>query len=1197
MHRSAVRAIFIVLLWAVSASAQLRVEFVDTIPLNGLKYPLLTARVKATLNGLPFVLTTSNVLIQEDVVVSVPSAVSDNSSGIQTVSWYTRNRNVKGGSATIVIFSATQTASASADTSLGLGIDSRTPQLRFTDSRNRRIKELAFGNTPAGTTATRTVFCVPTSGRFDAERNEERVFVDSIRTTTPYFKPIWRGGLGAWSLPGKMSSPLDYPVAVEFTPPDGKYYQDILTVYYEGGAVEQLALIGNSFVLPTRTVLNITSPNGSEMLAPCQTVNVQWTGASVGSTTIVEASFDGGVKWQEIGRSKDSSLQWTVPDTPTNDAVLRVRAELDNQTNEQLSGTNTAACDKLTFSPNSSTLLSCYRNGQCQEWNMQSFASAASYTLRTSGNLGTGMQSFGCGYTSDTTFFVAYRNTTAGAVSDTLVFFRVGIGLPLRVVALGSDVRYKGAFLDSSRSTIILVPRSGTVVKLLSAANGAEQKVLPMPAPVRAFSIAKDRAAIALLDGQIVLYSTQTWTQLQSVRCPTVPVIEQVMLLPDNQRLVIGCQVNEPSTNEASFSDAYVVDIASQQIIRAMRKAATAPVAVSANSTSRYVLFGYVAQPQGPLWDISPNQVYGSVLGHGGSLTDVAFSPSGTLLASSAVASDNLRVRSFVYPEIDYTDASFSIQRPVLSVIPLAVNSMYAFTSADTVITLNVCNTGKVQAVVTAAQFAQSFNFRLLNTVLPDTIMPGECMSLRVRTYPVDTGKLRDDIRLQLCALAVSLPVEVYSIPRNLGGIDTVNMGDRCPNAPLDTIVTVITNNDPVPVVIDESFLSDQTDSWYTVLSAERGDTLLPGESYRVRIRYTPTKIGVQDKVLLVFYGNQRRYVARIVLHGRGIGSEVQVRPRVVGFIPEVRERLVTLTNSNANEVSITDLNVTPAGAFSIDAISLPRVIPPGDSLVVKVYWTDTSVSQGSLQTSIAPCSAPVTVPLQRYSGTASLRFGAVNADPRGRARIPVLLKVAENFAFAEERTLEAEFSVNPRMFLADSVQSVIGRASIIRQEIVDDERRITLRVEANFPYADTVAAVVHGVAGLAETDVSPLKWMASSSFFGSSVRVTTTNGEMRLTNLCGSRRIVQSGGVSITAIDPQPAESDAQIRYTVEEDGPVTCRVFTNAGELLYTEQLQAVTGENLAHLSCSALSAGTYTVQLHSARGASSTLLMVMR
>ena len=1196
-YRVSVLPLIILLVSAVQAMAQLRIQYVDAIPMDGTKYPLYSARVRATLNGAPFVLTTKNVLVQEDIVVSVPSAVSDMSNGIQTVSWYSRNRNVQGGKATMVVFTDTKSASATADTSLGLGIDSRTPQLRFTDTRNRRISEVAFGTVPVGTTSTRTVFCTPTSGRFDAQRNEERVIVDSISTTTPFFKPIWRGNLGAWSFPGKMSSPLDYPVSIEFTPKEDRYYQDVMTVYYEGGAVERVALTGNVFALPVRTVLNITKPNGKELLAPCQEISVEWKGATLGSTTIVEASFDGGGTWAEIGRTKDTLLRWTVPDIPTNDAMLRVRAEQENQTNELLDGTNTAACDRVAFNPASTTLLGCYRNGQVQEWDMQSFTSTASYSLRPSGTLSPTLRAFGCAYVSATNFFVAFRSTAAWATGDSLAFFRAGSPVPERVVALDTNVRYKGAYLDSTRSTIILVPVSGTVLTMVSAVDGSPVRSMNMPAPIRAFSIGKDRAAVALLDGQIVVYSTTTWSRERTVRCPTVPVIEQVLLLPDNERLVLGCQVNEASVNEASYSDGYIVDISSEQIIRTIRKSSTLPVCVSANSTSRYVLLGYVAQPQAPLWDISPNQVYGSVLSHGGSLADIAFSPNGTLIASSAASADNLRVRAFVFPEIDYTDAPFVIQRPVLTATQVRVDSTFAYTSRDTVISVNLCNTGLVPAVITGAYVGQSVHFRLMSYSLPDTVMPGECLRLPVRVSPLDTGVLRDEIKVQLCAATATLPVSVYSVPRNLGVSDTIHVGDRCPLVDLDTVITVVTNKDPVPIVIDESFLSDQTDSWFTVVSAPRSDTLLPGESYRVRIRFSPLKVGIQTKVLLVFYGNQRRLYARIPLTGRGIGSAVTVRPSVVGFIPEQRERTVTIVNTNANEITLSNLAVVPSPAFRFDPVSLPRVIAPGDSLGIKVYWDDTTVAEGSLQASIAPCSAPVTIGLRRYTGSATLRLPKISVDPRGRARIPVSVKIAENFTFGDVRTLEAEFTVNPRMFLADSVQAVLGSATIVGQDIDNDLRRITLRLRANFPYADTVVAIVHGTAGLAETEVSPLKWNPQSSFFGSSVRVTTNDGELRLSNLCGTRRVVQNGGVAITAMEPQPADNDVRLSYRVDHEGPVICEIFTGAGERLHHEELRATVGDNSLHLSCAALLTGTYTIVLHSANGASSTLLVVVR
>ncbi|MFM7775013.1 MAG: hypothetical protein ACKO9V_09310, partial [Candidatus Kapaibacterium sp.] len=194
-------------------------------------------------------------------------------------------------------------------------------------------------------------------------------------------------------------------------------------------------------------------------------------------------------------------------------------------------------------------------------------------------------------------------------------------------------------------------------------------------------------------------------------------------------------------------------------------------------------------------------------------------------------------------------------------------------------------------------------------------------------------------------------------------------------------------------------------------------------------------------------------------------------------------------------------------------------------------------------------------------------------------------------------RALEAEFTVNPRMFLADSVQAVLGSAAIVRQEIDNDLRSITLRMQADFPYADTVVAIVHGFAGLAETDVSPLTWNRQSVFFGSSVRVTTGDGELRLSNLCGTRRVVQSGGVRITSVDPQPAENDVTVSFSCDDAGPVACEVHSAAGERVHVQHFMAVQGTNTLRLACASLSAGTYTVLIHSARGASSTLLMVLR
>jgi hypothetical protein len=89
-------------------------------------------------------------------------------------------------------------------------------------------------------------------------------------------------------------------------------------------------------VAPTAT---LTRPNGAEVFAPATQQAVQWTaGDNIGVTGIdLEYSTDNGLNWNPIvaGIANSGSYQWTVPNTPTTQAKVRVTAhDTQNQTSD-----------------------------------------------------------------------------------------------------------------------------------------------------------------------------------------------------------------------------------------------------------------------------------------------------------------------------------------------------------------------------------------------------------------------------------------------------------------------------------------------------------------------------------------------------------------------------------------------------------------------------------------------------------------------------------------------------------------------------------------------------------------------------------------------------------------------------------------------------------------------------------------------
>lgn len=1181
--------------------AQLRLSFVGGTAMDGSSYPKLSIQVRATLNNAPYLLTTANVLIQENVTVSTPRSVSaPQANGAQIIEWDTRNKNNYNTKATIYAFTDTQVVSLNSDSAYALGIDSRVPQIRWRRSDGARIEELDMGTVAAGGDQSVSIECLAVSGRFRPDKNELPIRVDSIRTQTPYFEAKWIGGFNNYNQPPtNIYSPFGYKVEVHFKPPDNNYHYDVLTVYYEGGAVEHLQLKGNVFALPQTTVLNLITPNGGEILAPCSTVPITWKGAAKGFPCVIEYSTDNGQIWKEITRTTDSSYVWTIPDTPSDNVLLRVKQVIEDNSDFELNEGNERPVDKLAYNPDGTTFLAAYRNSTLVEWNPVNLRSVRRYYLRDAADSAENAVVYGAEYLAPDRFFVVYRSTSSASKNDTIAFYTTGTATPVSVVPLPTDAHYTQAYLDSSLTNIVLLPRQGTVITLISAADGSLVRTIPCPSPITALSIGRDKAIVALLDGRIQLYTLPSWTLSQTLQLTGIPLIQKILLMPDNQRIAIGCRVSTASQIDGSVAEQYIVDIASQQIIRSRRKAATSPITVTANPTSRYVLMGFPAQPQGELWDIATNSMAGTVVSHSGAVSDIVFSPDGKTIVSSAGSADNLRLRRFIYPEVDQSDGTMRIVRATMNAVTASIDSIYAYTGKDTTLTLNLCNNGIVPVVVGGSWWitgGAGSSFQVINSLSPDTLQPGGCLHIPLRFAPRDTGLVKDVFNVYMCSTVFSLPLEGYARPRNLSAPDTVDFGDVCTGQSIEKEIVLLRNNDPAILAVNSLTIPNSPNSSFSIVQRLSGDTLSEKGEMRVRLKFLPKQLGENVDELLIYYGNQKKLFTRIVLRGRGAGADIQASAQPIAFIPEEKSRTVVLRNKNNNPVIISSLSVNPANGFSLDAVSVPLTINAGDSLTLTLRWNSVDSTHAELVATIEPCGAPLHIPILLYKASSDVYVETIQADPSGEAIIPVKFNTKENYSYSGVRTFTAEFSVNPRMFLPTTVTSEFGSAKLIRNEIINDKRIVGISVSGNFPTTGTVANV-RGYAGLAETDRSPIEFNKQSLFWSTAVPTTAQDGVLQLINLCGDRRIIQNATLSIASVAPNPIRDEAELNIISDDQRRVNCQVFSQTGERVLSSDMDVQKGSSTQRLSLSSLPGGVYTLVLRSDNLTASTLVLIVR
>jgi hypothetical protein len=406
---------------------------------------------------------------------------------------------------------------------------------------------------------------------------------------------------------------------------------------------------------------------------------------------------------------------------------------------------------------------------------------------------------------------------------------------------------------------------------------------------------------------------------------------------------------------------------------------------------------------------------------------------------------------------------------------------------------------------------------------------------------PRDTGRIYDSVVFSSCTGEYYAPIEGYGKNRNIAFyFDTLDFGEVCLNYKVEKDTLVIRNDDPIPLVINTIKIIDYPTA-FKVETFIVDDTLAPGESFSIKVSFSPTEIGVTSKTIEVFHSWLPKFtIKRAVLKGTGIGTIYSLSHEDLRFIPEIPDRQIKIKNMSDNEIYLQKADIVPTGAFTISN-TFPIYLPPQGEKGLDVHWDGQITPDVKLIIEAGPCVSIKENTIGMYNGNSLLSISRVDADPRGEAVIPINFVNTENKSYKGERPFEVEFTVNPRMFLPQSVTSDYGDAELIRNEIINDRRIIGVRVIGDYDL-NGIVAEVKGIAGLAETDTSKIEFQNTSSFWGKAVNVNFVNGNFKLINLSGARRFLQNTNINFS-ISPNPAsdgidviiESDSIQRINIE--------------------------------------------------------------
>jgi len=1161
------------------AFSQVSVEIRELRP-NGItidtaNYPVLRAWLKVMAKGKSYTCTASELSIIESNFSSKAISVGQpDKQGFQEISWMTRSEGAN--RAEFIVATLDGTGSV-----FGKHDRGNISQMRICDPFGIQIEEFNFGSAVLPGSSDYTTLLVRAIASKKNDRGIElNTQLDSITFSNPDFSYRWIGSyVSTQNPPVGIAPSTGYYFEIIFKPSRTGYYKEYAVLHYEGGQKDYLLLRANGFGMPETRSLTVVEPNANVTLTPCAPFTVKWKGYRIGAPTYVDWSPDNGKTWDTLGFSMDSLFQWKTPGIITDSGRIRIRQELGNFDQKNLTHPALRApVSKIAWNLIGDKLLAGYESGKIAEWKKVDGMLIDTFIVAGVAFPVSRIQWIGIGYVNDSLIYGVHRSPSTNL--ETFVLFKRGSIDPILTKNITEFTSLSS--VHAINNELLLIPKRGKTIRRLSIIDGSELQGFTFTEPITAFNAGSgNKGCIALLDGSIHVIDLSTMKILSTLSNPALPLMSQLALSDDGQFLAAGTMLSESSLYSSSSSEVHVFDIASKTIIRSLRNSSSDVIGLDFNTTNQFLATGFAGFPQISVWRLPTNVFLGQLANHSGFLTDVKYSPDGASLASSAISADNLKTMDFAFPETDTARALVRIEPSQPIILSTDLGDALMMHPTDSVLKVNLCNGGNGDIYIDYAYFREGIHFSLI-TKIPNTvkIAPGECIDIGIRVLARDNGPLIDSLFFGFCSQEFFLPIKANGLLRSITPIaQGQKLGPACLNETIETTIELIRNDDPVPITINRITAKSPAIKILSVIS----DTILqPGKSLSIKIQFSPKQLGEELIEVLAFHSGLTLYEIPIVLKGYGDGTDVAV-PSVIACIPELKQRTFTLSNSSLNEVRLDSVMIS-GSAFTLST-PLPLVLPPRSQKEVEISFMGSLPDSGEIMScSFYPCATAKTIRIVPYSAKASITLPQIKADPRGRASLPISITLNEKYAYSGKQEAFIEFTSNQGLFLPDSVSSAFGSVSIISREIQDDVRRTRIRFEGDIPNTGTLL-VISGQAGISNMHRTVLDFTDSLPFFSSSVQTTFINGSLELLNICPDLFLTEPRMASIRNVYPQPASNILRIAIQAAETLDMTFMLTDQMGRSHAFTKYPMFVGENICELGIPPqLESGAYMLKLMS-------------
>lgn len=1051
--------------------------------------------------------------------------------------------------------------------------DINTPRLIFTKTDGPRIETMDFGITEPGSKSIRQVY-MRTNGNRILNGNIVSIKVDSITTRTKYFSAIWDGKLGSndYSVPPTFITPAsDYLITFTFIPEENIPYFDVFTIHFDNGAKANLIFTANNLEIKDEDLnsfFNVLNPNGGEKFAPCFDIPLSWEGSTNGFNTNISFSIDSGDTWESIGSSTSNTFLWKIPADTTRKGLIKINQDFKNLSNSK----STLSNDILELNYN-------------KKDNLIQLFSDKKISLELNGNfeIGNSTSNFtytGTGFIDDSHFIVGIRDNSKIVDKDSILIYN--INNPQAISRFVSNIYpVQRIFTDQKNGTFWVLQQYGKKLYKYNINGLVDSIDIKTHISSVSISLNSNLMSVVTYSGDIIIINTEDKSIVKRVNVDATPYIVNSTISNDGKFIAIAGKIND-ITKERSF--VYLLDVQSGTIFNIFEVSSSDPISLSFSPNSSMLVIISKWAPQMFVWDLvrnTPIQGFGGVTGEviAGSFA----STQNTITLSSSKPSELTKFK-IMFPITDVSDSSFSIIDPIMTYDSIYTSEEFIF-SSDTVYYKNqFCNIGEVDFKLDNFWFNSKKDFNIKFDKYRDTLKPGECISFNIYFNPKDIGNLNDTLIFSdNCNQYFNVPISGIGLPRNVNYFENeYSLGTLCLNDTLTKTINLIQNLDIIDLDITSFEIIDP--NGFFKINNFTPKVLTQNEIFTVSISYSPIFAGKNIAKLRLYFNNQTKYYFEIDLSIDGIGAELEASHTYLPFIEEEGNRILTISNQFDKDIELLGYSFVPDNGYKIVS-NLPKYIFAKETIEIEIEWDGVFQSEVRLYINADPCPLANKFILLPYKSTNFINIPEIIAEtPSTETEIPIIISDSPNKNYEGFRNFNATITINPRLFFPTDVYSKFGDSKILENKVENGLRIIKVNSFGNFATSDT-AIHIKGVAGIAETDESPINFIESDSYFGKSTKNIFTNGKLKIKGLHENRRVIHTydENISISSISPNPTSDFATIKINSEIEINSELILRDIRGIEILRNNSKLINGENLIEFELTNISNGQYYIDLY--------------